>query len=94
MSGRRAHGKRIQMRSLFSKGYAAYRRQNWDQAQAHFENCLQISTEGWAVSRLFVDRIAHLRSHATFVRIGTVFGTCPRNRSWLYGSVWHGTDVH
>jgi hypothetical protein len=51
----------IKLRSLFSEGLAAYRRQDWDQAQAHFENCLQISTED-GPSRLFVDRIAHLRS--------------------------------
>jgi adenylate cyclase len=51
----------IKLRSLFSEGLAAYRRQDWDEAQAHFESCLQISTED-RPSRLFVERIAHLRS--------------------------------
>jgi adenylate cyclase len=51
----------IELRSLFSEGLAAYRRQDWDGAQAHFESCLQISTED-GPSRLFVERIAHLRS--------------------------------
>jgi adenylate cyclase len=51
----------IKLRSLFSEGLAAYRRQDWDGAQAHFESCLQISTED-GPSRLFVERIAHLRS--------------------------------
>jgi adenylate cyclase len=51
----------IKLRSLFSEGLAAYRRQDWGGAQAHFESCLQISTED-GPSRLFVERIAHLRS--------------------------------
>jgi adenylate cyclase len=51
----------LKLRSLFSEGLAAYRRQNWDEAQAHFESCLEISTED-GPSRLFVERIAHLRS--------------------------------
>ena len=51
----------LKLRSLFSEGLAAYRQQDWDEAQAHFESCLQISTED-GPSRLFVERIAHLRS--------------------------------
>ena len=51
----------LKLRSLFSEGLAAYRQQDWDVAQAHFESCLQISTED-GPSRVFVERIAHLRS--------------------------------
>ena len=51
----------LKLRSLFSEGLAAHRQQDWDEAQAHFESCLQISTED-GPSRLFVERIAHLRS--------------------------------
>jgi len=63
----------LKLRSLFSEGLAAYRQQDWDEAQAHFESCLQISTED-GPSRLFVDRIAHLRS-------------TPPSSNW--DGVWH-----
>ena len=53
--------KEIKLRSLFSEGLAAYRRRDWDDAQAHFESCLEISTED-GPSHLFVERISHLRS--------------------------------
>jgi adenylate cyclase len=53
--------KEIKLRSLFGEGLAAYRRRDWDDAQAHFESCLEISTED-GPSRLFVERITHLRS--------------------------------
>jgi adenylate cyclase len=66
----------LELRSLFSEGLAAYRRQNWDEAQAHFESCLQISTED-GPSRLFVDRIAQLRS-------------TPPSSNW--DGVWHHTE--
>jgi adenylate cyclase len=53
--------KEIELRSLYSDGLAAYRRQDWDEAQARFESCLQVSAED-GPSRLFLERIAHLRS--------------------------------
>ena len=34
---------RSELRELFADGLAAYRRQNWDDAQAHFEKCLRIA---------------------------------------------------
>jgi adenylate cyclase len=40
----------IKVRSLFSEGLAAYRRQDWDEAPAHFESCLQIFHGGLAVA--------------------------------------------
>jgi adenylate cyclase len=53
--------KEIKLRSLFGEGLAAYRRRDWDDAQARFESCLEISTED-GPSRLFVERITHLRN--------------------------------
>ena len=53
--------KEIELRSLYSDGLAAYRRQEWDAAQAHFERCLEVS-EGDRPSRLFLERITRLRT--------------------------------
>ena len=53
--------KDIKLRSLFGEELAAYRRRDWDDAQARFESCLEISTED-GPSRLFVERITHLRN--------------------------------
>jgi adenylate cyclase len=53
--------KEIELRSLYSDGLAAYRRQEWDAAQAHFESCLEVS-EGDRPSRLFLERITRLRT--------------------------------
>jgi adenylate cyclase len=52
---------RFQLREMFAKGLAAYRRRDWDEAQACFEGCL-LSDEQDGPSRLFVDRINRLRS--------------------------------
>jgi adenylate cyclase len=66
----------LKLRSLFSEGLAAYRRQDWDEAHAHFESCLQISTDD-GPSRLFVERIAHLRN-------------TPPSSNW--DGVWHVSE--
>jgi class 3 adenylate cyclase len=66
----------LKLRSLFSEGLAAYRQQDWDVAQAHFESCLQISTED-GPSRVFVERIARLRS-------------TPLSSNW--DGVWHVSE--
>jgi adenylate cyclase len=66
----------LKLRSLFGEGLAAYRQQDWDEAQAHFESCLQISTED-GPSRLFVERIAHLRN-------------MPPSSNW--DGVWHVSE--
>jgi adenylate cyclase len=50
-----------ELRELFADGLAAYRRQDWDEAQTHFEGCLRIASED-GPARLFLERIAHLRS--------------------------------
>jgi len=52
---------RIELRKTFAEGLAAYREQNWDGAQAHFEACLRIAPDD-GPSRVFVDRIRVLRS--------------------------------
>jgi len=65
--------KETKLRSLYSDGLAAYRRQDWDEAQGHFESCLQVSAED-GPSRLFLERIAHLRS-------------APRSPDW--DGIWH-----
>jgi adenylate cyclase len=66
----------LKLRSLFSEGLGAYRRQDWDEAQTHFESCLQISTED-GPSRLFVERIARLRN-------------TPPSSDW--DGVWHVSE--
>src|SRR6202022_536518 len=53
--------KEIELRALYSDGLAAYRRQDWDEAQAHFESCLQVSAED-GPSELFLDVAIHLRT--------------------------------
>jgi adenylate cyclase len=68
--------KDMKLRSLFGEGLAAYRRQDWDEAQAHFESCLQISAED-GPSRLFLERIPHLRS-------------TPPSPNW--DGVWHVSE--
>jgi adenylate cyclase len=65
--------KDIKLRSLFGEGLAAYRRRDWDEAQARFESCLEIAGED-GPSRLFVERIVHLRS-------------APPSSNW--DGVWH-----
>jgi len=45
---------------LFASGLAAYRRQDWDAAQAQFESCLRVAAED-GPTRLFLERIALLR---------------------------------
>ena len=51
---------RSELCQLFADGLAAYRRQNWDDAQAQFEKCLGIAAED-GPSRLFLERIPVLR---------------------------------
>jgi adenylate cyclase len=52
---------RIALREMFANGLAAYRRQDWDEAQRCFESC-QLSDPEDGPSRLFVDRVSQLRS--------------------------------
>src|SRR6202795_459226 len=51
---------RIALRDMFANGLAAYRRQDWDEAQRCFESC-QLSDAEDGPSRLFVDRVSLLR---------------------------------
>lgn len=48
---------RLTLRDAFDAALAAYRRKNWDEAHAGFENCLEIMP-GDGPSKVFVDRIA------------------------------------
>ena len=50
-----------ELRELFAGGLAAYRRQDWDEAQTHFESCLRTTVED-GPTHLFLERIALLRS--------------------------------
>jgi adenylate cyclase len=54
---------RIQLREMFASGLAAYRQQNWDEAQTCFDSCLLGAVED-GPSLLFVERIRQLRSTA------------------------------
>ena len=51
----------IALRDLFAEGLAAYRRQDWDEAQTRFESCLRHAPED-GPSQLFLERIAVLRN--------------------------------
>lgn len=52
--------KRIELCEMYANGLAAYRRQDWDEAQRCFESC-QLSDAQDGPSRLFVDRVCLLR---------------------------------
>jgi adenylate cyclase len=52
---------RVQLREMYANGLAAYRRQDWDEAQRCFESC-QLGFAEDGPSRLFVDRVSLLRS--------------------------------
>src|SRR5215472_5277769 len=52
---------RSQLRELYGQGLAAYRRQEWGEAEAHFEGCLRIAVED-GPARLFLERVALLRA--------------------------------
>jgi adenylate cyclase len=49
------------LRKTFADGLTAYRQQDWDVAQAHFEACLRIAPDD-GPTRVFLDRIGILRS--------------------------------
>jgi adenylate cyclase len=51
----------IQLREMYANGLAAYRRQDWDEAQLRFESC-QLGNADDGPSRLFIERISLLRS--------------------------------
>jgi adenylate cyclase len=51
----------IQLREMYANGLAAYRRQDWDQAQRCFESC-KLGDADDGPSRLFIERISLLRS--------------------------------
>jgi adenylate cyclase len=53
---------RVQLREMYANGLAAYRRQDWDEAQRCFESC-QLGFAEDGPSRLFVDRVSLLRSN-------------------------------
>jgi adenylate cyclase len=50
----------IQLREMYANGLAAYRRQDWDEAQRCFESC-QLGDADDGPSRLFIERISLLR---------------------------------
>jgi adenylate cyclase len=50
-----------ELRDQFGRGLAAYRRQDWDEAQTHFESCLRTIVED-GPTHLFLERIALLRT--------------------------------
>lgn len=52
-----------ELRKTFAEGLAAYRSQNWDGAQAHFEACLRIMPDD-GPARVFLERVGVLRSSA------------------------------
>jgi adenylate cyclase len=52
---------RAELRERFADGLSAYRRQEWDSAQTHFESCMGIAADD-GPARLFLERIALLRS--------------------------------
>jgi hypothetical protein len=52
-------------------GDGGIRRQDWDEAQARFENCLQISGED-GPSSSFLERIARLRRVRLFGGYGAI----------------------
>lgn len=68
--------KRSELRDLFAEGLAAYRRQDWNEAQAQFETCLRAVPED-GPARLFLERIARLRD-------------APPPEDW--GGIWHHVE--
>jgi hypothetical protein len=52
---------RLEMRKTFAEGLGAYRQQDWDAAQAHFEACMRITPDD-GPARVFLERISILRS--------------------------------
>jgi adenylate cyclase len=50
-----------ELRDQFGRGLAAYRRQDWDEAQTHFESCLRTIVED-GPTHLFLERIVLLRT--------------------------------
>ena len=50
-----------ELRDRFASGLAAYRRQDWDEAQTHFKSCLSTNMED-GPTQLFLKRIALLQS--------------------------------
>jgi hypothetical protein len=64
------------LRELFSQGLSAYRRQDWNEAHAQFERCLQIAPHD-GPAHLFIERIVHLRNASP-------------TADW--GGIWHHAD--
>ena len=65
-----------ELRDRFACGLAAYRIQDWDEAQTHFESCLGANTED-GPTQLFLKRIALLRN-------------TPPPADW--NGIWHLTE--
>ncbi len=51
----------MKLRDEFASGLTAYRQQDWDAAQAHFENCLSTDVED-GPTHLFLERVGLLRA--------------------------------
>ena len=71
---------RSELRELFADGLAAYRQQSWDEAQAHFEKCLQIAAED-GPARLFLERILVLRNAPPPADWGGVSALCRKMKT-------------
>jgi class 3 adenylate cyclase len=54
---------RLKLRDAFDEALASYRRKEWQEARAAFENCLTIMP-GDGPSKVFLGRIAHFRCNA------------------------------
>jgi adenylate cyclase len=67
---------RIQLRDVFAVGLAAYRRQDWDEAEAQFKDCLRI-VAGDGPASAFLARIALYRN-------------APPPADW--GGIWHASE--
>jgi adenylate cyclase len=52
----------LELRNYFEKGLAAYRMQDWDEAQRDFDTCLEINSSD-KPSQVFVERIKVLRDN-------------------------------
>ncbi|MBT3345673.1 MAG: HAMP domain-containing protein [Gemmatimonadetes bacterium] len=63
------------LRDRFERGLEAYRQQDWDSAQAHFEGCLEITANDGPTAQ-YLERVRHLRAE-------------PPGDTW--DGVWHLT---
>ena len=66
-----------ELRELFADGLAAYRRQDWDEAQTHFESCLRIARR--TDPRASFSNVSRYCAALRRRLIGAGFGTSRRN---------------